>query len=122
MKEEDLQKAVVEWAAYKKAEYPPLRVLYSQPNEGKRNRWRGWKAMGMKAGIPDLILPYPSGPYGSLYLELKAGANDLTPDQHRMIQRLVQFGNAVDVAWTLDQAIYVLECYLETPQDFVPGY
>lgn len=120
--EATLQKHVIEWCNLRSGAYPPLQYIFATPNEGKRNRWRDWGAMGMRAGVPDLVLPYSSGPFGALYLELKAMENDVTPAQHRTIDMLIEAGNAADVAWTFEQATFVLTHYLESPETFLSGY
>lgn len=120
--EQMIQKDVVGWAWSHLDEWPALEYLHSHPNEGRRNRTRGWIAMGIRAGIPDLVLPVASGAYAGLYLELKAGDNDLTVEQYTTMQWLMDAGNAVEIAWTAEQAIWALTHYLDDPDSFLPGY
>lgn len=120
--EQMIQKEVVAWCRANATDRPELAYIYSQPNEGRRDQSRGWRDMGMKAGVPDLILPVPSGDYGALYLELKANENDLTTGQWTTMMMLRDAGNAVDVAWSAEQAIFVLRNYLDDPDSFLSGY
>ena len=47
--------------------------FYAIPNGGKRNLLEAvkFKRMGVKSGVPDICLPFPSGRYFGAYLELK---------------------------------------------------
>lgn len=67
------QEALFSWAAYNRAKYPALAMMYHIPNEGKRSGLNGlrMRAQGLRAGVPDICLPVPSGRYTALYIELK---------------------------------------------------
>lgn len=69
--EDDLQISCVKWFGM---QYPKLAdLLHHSPNGGKRNVIEAarFKAMGVRAGFPDLILLHPSGEYHFLCIELK---------------------------------------------------
>lgn len=71
--------------------------LYHIPNGGYRNKVEAnrFKAMGVMPGVWDLFLMLPTTKYPGLYLELKAGDNDLTENQ-------INFGaRAAWVGWGL---------------------
>ena len=55
------------------SQYPQLAFLHSIPNGGERNVAVAarLKAEGVKAGVPDVFLPFPSRGYHGLYLEFK---------------------------------------------------
>ena len=65
------------WAKYQMGKYPELRMLHHVPNGGYRNQIeaRNLKLQGVKAGVPDLVLPVARGGYFGLYIELKADKN-----------------------------------------------
>ena len=67
------QKALFRWAAYQERLYPELKLLHHIPNGGYRTPAEAGKfrAMGVKAGVPDLFLPVARGGFHGLYIELK---------------------------------------------------
>lgn len=70
-KEEDMQLQCVKWFDH---QYPKLKLhLHHSPNGGKRNEREAarFKAMGTRAGFPDLILLYPNQFYSFMGIELK---------------------------------------------------
>lgn len=113
--EDEEQMAVVEWARLQMGRWPELEWLYHIPNGGKRGKIEAarFKAMGVKAGVPDLCLPVPMGRYHGLYIEMKRReGGKLSSDQRRWIEGLRANGYCV---WRCDgaqQAIAVLEAYL----------
>lgn len=69
--EDNLQKACITWFDY---QYPHMRIrLHHSPNGGKRNVIEAskFKAMGVRAGFPDLILLSPNKQYPFMAIELK---------------------------------------------------
>ena len=70
--EENMQIACV---SYFDLQYPKLRkLLHSSPNGGNRNAREAarFKAMGTRAGFPDLLLLYPAQGYLYLAIEMKS--------------------------------------------------
>lgn len=68
-------------------------LIYHVPNGGHRHKLVAikLKGQGVKAGVPDLVLPMARGGYFGLYLEFKATApNDaaVSASQHAWIRRL----------------------------------
>jgi hypothetical protein len=103
--EQEIHKAVV---AHLKARSEPKVFFWHTPNEGKR----GWvnaaalKAMGMTAGVPDLLILKA----GQLYaLELKASSGRLMPSQRGVMERMMECGALVAVARSIDEALVTLE-------------
>jgi hypothetical protein len=84
--------------------------FWHTPNEGKR----GWtnaaalKAMGMTAGVPDLLILKSGRMYA---LELKAPGGRLTPSQVLVMGRMQDCGAEASVAFSLDEALVTLECW-----------
>ena len=113
--EADLTADVIHWADLMGAPYSRLLHIHSEA-AGKT------RAPGQRAGTPDLFLPVPRGDYAGLWLELKRPGNDLQPSQHKVLRRLHRAGYAVEVAWTHAQAVYVLRCYVETPEELISGW
>jgi len=113
---------VIAWAALHEERYPELRTLHAVQNwagvkgpaEGARR-----KREGVKAGVPDLHLPVPRGPYSSLYIEMKnpgrggKGKAYPTAEQRAWHEMLRLYTNAVVVCWTAEEAQRVVLDYLE---------
>lgn len=78
------------------------------PNEGKRGFVNAahLKAMGMTAGVPDLLILKD----GSLYaIEFKAPGGRLTPSQRLVLDRLRDCGAMAVVAFSVEEALVTLE-------------
>jgi len=87
---EDLhQSALISWCESKEVmiKYPMLKWLFSVPNGGKRGASTAatMKRTGLKAGVLDLLLLYPSNGYHGLVVELKYGRNKLSKEQQDFI-------------------------------------
>ena len=69
------QEALFSWAAYRTGLMPELQYMYHVPNGGKRDKATAavLKRQGVKAGVPDIMLPAARAGYHGLYIELKAG-------------------------------------------------
>lgn len=97
------QVALMQWVALNTASLPQLRMLYAIPNGGRRDVVTGarLKAEGVRAGVPDLCLPWPAGPWHGLYIELKAKGGRPTQAQRWWIESLVAAGYraAICVGW-----------------------
>lgn len=84
------QEALFSWAAYRTEIMPELQYMYHVPNGGKRDAATAvaLKRQGVKAGVPDIMLPAARAGYHGLYIELKAGKNTTTKKQkHNMETR-----------------------------------
>ena len=81
--EDTEQMGVIDWANWNLQRFPELKMLYHVPNGGKRNPTEAarFKAMGVKAGVPDLCLPVPMNGYAGLYIDMKYGNNKPTAAQ-----------------------------------------
>lgn len=115
MNEHNSQVAVVSWAMKAVKRYPELSALYAIPNAAKRSLRLAMymKAEGMRSGVPDLHLPVPKGKYCGLYIEMKHGKNKPTDLQLIWHERLRKIGHRVEVCYNSEQAIAVIEEYLD---------
>ena len=105
------QIALFMWAATPAVveQYPELRWMHAIPNGGYRHKSEAGKlrAMGVKAGVPDIFLPIKRGEYSGLYIEMKkppkGGYREgrARPEQLVWIDFLKKqgFGAAVCVGW-----------------------
>lgn len=90
--EDTEQMGVIDWANWNTGRFPELKLLFHVPNGGKRNAAEAarFKAMGVKAGVPDLCLPVARGGYAGLYIEMKYGKNKTTEKQEEWIHSLIE--------------------------------
>lgn len=110
--EEDMQVACVRWFAQA---HPLLeQVLNHAPNGGKRNAREGarFKAMGTRAGFPDLFLYVPAPPYHGLAVELKSEKGKQSAAQRQWQQYLEHMGYRYELVRELEQFKAVVEDYL----------
>ena len=113
--EDTEQMGVVDWANWNRNRFPELKMLYHTPNGGKRNAAEAarFKAMGVKAGVPDLCLPVPRGGYAGLYIEMKFGKNKTTENQNEWLADLKAQGYLTVVCYSGEDATRMLETYMQ---------
>lgn len=113
--EEAEQAAIFEWAEYEKRKYPELELLYHVPNGGKRDAKTAaiLKRCGVKAGVPDLVLPVARCGYHGLYIELKVGKNRTSKNQDRWLENLNAQGYKAVVCNGFNEATNMILRYLE---------
>ena len=109
--EDDNQKALFQWAKYK----PELMWLHAIPNGGKRNYKEAvrLKAQGVKSGVWDIFLPVAKHGYHGLYIEMKAGKNKLTENQHLFGDFAHKQGYLTHTAYSWLEAKKVITEYME---------
>ena len=125
-KPEDLAKAGTEaaeqtalfcWAAEpdQQSRYPELKLLFHIPNGGTRNKIEAGrlKAQGVKAGVPDLLLPVSRFGYHGFFIELKVKKNTTSDKQNEWVDALAKQGYCVAVARSWIEAKDFLIYYLE---------
>ena len=112
--ESEEQIYLFQWAGYASKATPELDLLYHIPNGGKRDYGtaKRLKAEGVKAGVPDICLPVPSGKYHGLYIELKAGRNKTTENQDKWLEALSLQGYFTAVCYGWNEAREVIIKYL----------
>ncbi len=127
MSEEAIHKSVVESADQlaQIGKRPDLSLLFHPPNGGKMPAGSAGKlkGMGMRKGVPDLLLPVgrlggidaaaERIEYAGLALELKSADGYLRPTQAWWLKQLKKRDWAIAVARSVEGAIEVLERYLE---------
>ena len=111
MSEHDEQKALIQWCDFKGYPYD---LIYANANGGKRHigTAKKLKAEGVKAGIPDLFLPFPNDGYHGLYIEMKFGKGSLTDNQKIWIGRLENEGYCCSTCWGWDEAKLIISGYV----------
>ncbi len=113
--EDTEQMGVIDWAEWNAGRFPELKLLFHIPNGGKRDAREAarFKAMGVKAGVPDLCLPVPMNGFAGLYIEMKYGKNKPTDHQKEWIKALKEQGYKVTVCYSGAEATQELESYLQ---------
>ncbi len=112
-KEEEIeQKKFNKWAA--EMELP----WYHTPNGGRRSKLEALnlRAMGLKRGIPDIVIPLARSPYHGLVIELKridGTLSDLSEDQKLRLNWYAKNNHMACVAFGFAKAKEFVEEYLD---------
>ena len=122
--EHEEQAFLIRRAWFERGKYPKLQLMFAVPNGGLRNKVvaRKLKLEGLKAGVPDLILPVARGGYFGLYLEMKRLKGSTTAaEQKEWHAALQEEGYKVMVCKGAEVAWFELLEYLKMPKtDFKP--
>ena len=120
------QSAFIQWCRLSEKKHPELATIFAIPNGEYRpiSVAKRLKAEGVRAGVPDLLLPVDRclikddsnecgwGMYNALYIEFKAPGGHLSKAQRIVGHNLAVSGNLVVVVWSSEAAIEVVESYL----------
>lgn len=114
--EDGHQYAVMLWAQQEsiRVRWPESALLYHVENERLCSPQQAArrKRMGVKKGVPDLVLPVARGGYHGLYIELKTPAGKPTKEQLWWADHLHGQGYYVEVCYGWERAVKLLEWYL----------
>lgn len=123
--EHDEQVALFYWAELNKSKIPALELLMAIPNGAYYGgHWSTAKKMkdeGVKKGVPDVLLPVPmtyvnegqvTDMKAGLWIEMKAGKNKPSDEQNWWIEQLEEMGYRVEVCYSSQEAIDVINEYL----------
>jgi hypothetical protein len=90
-------------------------VFFHTPNGGKRFGKEGKKLqlMGVKAGVPDILILNQRKGYAGLAIELKVGRNGLQDSQIDFLEKLHNLNYLTFVSWSLDEIISLIDWYFE---------
>lgn len=105
-----------------KLRYPAAaKLIYHVPNGGHRHKLVAikLKEQGVKAGVPDLVLPMARGGHFGLYIEFKAKPPfdaAVSPSQDAYIQALLDQGYLAIVCRGAIDALEAIRAYLLQPQ------
>lgn len=115
------QKALIKWLDL----HPILKNYYFKiPNEGQRSKILGFnlKKEGLRAGISDLFIFYPTKSFHGFFLEMKRNRiytnfekkNKTWIAQQEFLESAVSVGYAGEFCFGWEQAVRFIEEYLET--------
>lgn len=96
------------------AKHPELRLLFAVPNGGDRHPAVAakMKAEGVKAGVPDYVLPVARGPFHGLVIELKTATGSASREQKQWLSDLRDQGYRAEVCRGWEQAFNVIKEYI----------
>lgn len=110
------QQAVIKWSQQPavRSRWPELALLHHIKNETREGAAQVAvdKAMGVKAGVPDLCLPVARDRYHGLYIELKTETGRTSEAQKWWGEKLLEQGYMFEVCHGWKSAVGVLEWYL----------
>ena len=110
------QMALFRWAELQAGKYPELRLLFHIPNGGSRGKAEAgrFRAMGVKAGVPDLCLPIAKAGYHGLYIEMKrTKGGRVSQEQTGWLDDLRERGYVAAVCKGWEDAARVIEWYIK---------
>lgn len=125
--EDSHQISLFMWAANpaNREKWPELELLFAIPNGGSRHKAEASKlrAMGVKRGVPDTLLPVPRGQWHGLFIELKRPAiktvgkkkraGFVRPQQTEWLDKLRHQGYGCKVCIGWEDARDTIIAYLE---------
>lgn len=96
------------------AKHPELRLLFAVPNGGDRHPAVAakMKAEGVKAGVPDYLLPVARGGFHGLAIELKTSTGSASREQKQWLADFRDQGYRAEVCKGWQQAFDTLKEYL----------
>ena len=110
------QHAVIKWSQQPavRSRWPELALLHHIKNETREGAAQVAvdKAMGVKAGVPDLCLPVVRDRYHGLYIEMKTESGRISEAQKWWGEKLLEQGYMFEVCHGWKSAVGVLEWYL----------
>jgi VRR-NUC domain len=112
--EQGHQTALFAWMADNLHLYPELRWAFHIPNGGIRDPITAsrMRAMGLKAGVPDIFLPVTRRQKHGLFLEMKIERGKLSDNQNDWIDILRMYNYEVAVCYGWEAARDFLIEYL----------
>jgi hypothetical protein len=101
---------------------PDLRWLHHSPNGGRRDAFTGaqMKALGVKPGFPDLILPARAGESVGIVIEMKSDTGRASDAQKEWIEHFQAQGWEFRLARSAQEARTHLCQYLGIPPESTP--
>lgn len=109
MSEAQEQAAVIQWCDMRRI------PVFHVPNGGSRDRREAanLKRQGVRAGVPDLVVPVARCGKHSLYIEMKTKTGRVSPKQREWLELLDAQGMACAVCRGAAEAIECIGMYME---------
>ena len=102
---------------------PALKWLHHSPNGGKRDAITGgqMKALGVKPGFPDLVLPVATLTHAGLAIEMKSETGRTSTEQDEWLQHLGNNGWSTAIARSAEEGRRILCDYLGIDHNQTPA-
>lgn len=122
--EHDHQANVITWATMMEGRYPELCLLFAVPNGARVSIGQAikLKAEGLKAGVPDLMLPVARQGYHGLFVEMKRAGGEVRDTQVSWLDALGEQGYLATVCYGDQDAIDTITAYLGMPEHDRPEW
>lgn len=113
--EDALHVACMDWIRTQQMSHPILYWLHHSPNGGARSLKEGirFKRMGVKRGFPDFLIPFKSGQWLGLAIELKSDHGVVSAFQKEWMTAFDSYGYCCGVCRDLDGFIKVVNQFLK---------
>lgn len=112
--ENEEMKAFFRYCELQKNKHPAWQYAFHVPNEGKfpiQYRVK-LKSMGVRSGVPDIIIPVPCGRYHGLAIEMKVKPNKPSTAQLQWLEHLNKHGYLAQVCYGWDAAVKLVNNYI----------
>ncbi len=95
-------------------QYPELKFIFAVPNAARRSPQLAAMMLreGLKAGIPDIIVPIPKRGFHGAFIENKSANGKMSESQIRFRDFLISQGYAYKTTYSADEQIEFLEWFL----------
>lgn len=113
--EDEEQALLFQWANAESHNYPCLACMFAVPNGGYRNKATAvrMKRTGVRAGVPDVFLPFSNGKEHGLFVEMKRKKHGHVSDaQKEMMDKLAKQGYRCVVCRGFDEARKAIMAYI----------
>jgi VRR-NUC domain. len=109
------QETLFRWTEFYAQQQPDIELLLHIPNGGSRHpaEAANLKRQGVKAGVPDLLLPVARKGYHGLWIEMKRIGGRISPNQQYWLRNLGEQGYKCEVCYGYDEAVKVIKEYME---------
>ena len=109
------QVKLFQWAKAQSSKYPQLTMMFAIPNGGQRNIVTATKlkAEGVKSGVPDIFLAFPSIGCHGLFIEMKSPKGKVSDNQRCWMAALSANEYLTACCHSFDEAKEIICEYLE---------
>jgi hypothetical protein len=112
--EHQIQSGFFQWVRLAEKTDWRLKLLFAVPNGGLRSAKTAgmlW-AEGVRAGVPDIMFPFPAGPFCGLAIEFKRPRKTTSEAQDEYIDLLINAGWMAVICTDAEAAVRTVQDYL----------
>lgn len=106
------------FAAIAQINHPAAKLTFAIPNGAvgpqREKQLHFWRE-GVRSGVPDAFISYPSGKYHGAYIEFKFGDNKPSETQYKWLYSLSDAGYKCGVCYSAEVALQFFLDYLNIP-------